>query len=39
MTMEIGGDGITAVGLLGNSAIDGKIVAVDATFSRKNFAE
>jgi hypothetical protein len=27
------------VRLLGNSSIDGKIVAGDATFSRKNFVE
>jgi hypothetical protein len=41
MAMEIGGRGITAtaVGLLENSAIGGKIVAVEATFSRKKFAE
>jgi hypothetical protein len=41
MPMGVGGSGITAtaVKLLGNSAIDGKIVAVDATFSRKKFAE
>jgi hypothetical protein len=39
--MEVAGSGIitTAVGLLENSAIDGKIVAGNATFSRKNFAE
>jgi hypothetical protein len=41
MTMGVGGSGITAtaVGLLENSAIDGKIVAGDATFGRKKFAE
>jgi hypothetical protein len=41
MTMEVVGNGIitTAVRLLGNSAIGDKIVAGDATFSRKNFAE
>jgi hypothetical protein len=41
MTMEAGGSGIitTAVRLLENLAIDGKIVAGDATFSRKKFAE
>jgi hypothetical protein len=39
--MEVGGSGITAtaVRLLENSAIGGKIVAGEATFSRKNFAE
>jgi hypothetical protein len=41
MTMEVGGSGIiiTAVRLLGNSAIGGKIVAGDTTFIRKKFAE
>jgi hypothetical protein len=41
MTVEVGKNGIitTAVRLLGNLAIGGKIVAGDATFSRKNFAE
>jgi hypothetical protein len=41
MTMGIGGSGITAtaVELLENSAIGSKIVAGDATFSRKKFAE
>jgi hypothetical protein len=41
MTMEVGGSGITAtaVRLLENSAIGGKIVAEDATFSQKKFAE
>jgi hypothetical protein len=39
--MEVAGSGIitTAVRLLENSAIGGKIVAGNATFSRKNFAE
>jgi hypothetical protein len=38
MTMEIGGSGITAtvVGLLGNSAIDGKIVAGMLCSAEKN---
>jgi hypothetical protein len=41
MTMEAGGSWITAtaVRLLKNLAIDGKIAAGDATFSRKKFAE
>jgi hypothetical protein len=40
MTMEVGGNGITiAVRFLENSAIGGKIVAGDATFNRKKFAE
>jgi hypothetical protein len=41
MTMGVRGSGITAtaVKLLGNSAIDGRIIAGNATFSRKKFAE
>jgi predicted transposase YbfD/YdcC len=39
MDKEVGKNEITAVRLLKNSAIDGKILTGDAVFSQKKFAE